>query len=645
MPSGSGTLISLEQTVARIGSGTLITLQQEVQAKVSGSGSLITLVQAVKNSGSGRLISLEQTVKSVAEPVKRFDVILTIGGKEIEHKYLTGDASTTRREGDASLMNVVLDPDAGLQDLSFYHGKDITLDVIKDNKVTRVYTGTVDIPEVNIINELITLRCSNVRKELDNALPASLVEGIGFYTSALFSESEDQAEELSKRLETVEACLDYDAYLIPHYTEWAPKASADFVIDDADIYLRTPKYVVAGRGRIVNRVDVDLEYQYQRLRHRERNFEFDSGLSACEYDAWGLPPTVQMLRSAIEGAGWAFTELNTVGLDPGGAYGCYGSTVYYSPKSGTTEIQVKKDSDGNVVTDSNGNPQYESVSRQSVDSTNLYATSATWKAATRFSQNVSEKITLSIQAPQSIGQYGEVSANESFGVRSEFDDEDFSNFDSYTPPPEHFTVSSNGDYIYDADNENGAKAEFSKLVYAAIYKAIAKIRGSHRDNYVIIQVPLWPEIDLRHTIESTAGRIKFKGKVRQVSHHFNFGKKRTAYTELEIALSQANGSQAAGSISVSRPTVDDATGHVTDIKYGTHTIPLNGEQDPLWTGYILKQLANISSLAPIGFKTPVAMIVDTPDIDDASREDKEVTKSQTENINIRNDLLEIMFNG
>ena len=644
MPTDSGVIVSIEQNVVRRDSGVIVSIEQEVIHKRRDGGVIVSIEQSVHATDGGLICEIEQSVRDVAAPVKEWDAILTVGGKEIEHKHIAEEIHVQRRESDAALMTVVLYPDTGLQDLTFYQGKTITLDIIKDGKVTRIYTGKVDIPEVSIIDEKITLRCTNVRKELDNALSASYVDGIGYYSSHLFSESEDQAEELSKRLETVEYSLDYDPYLKPHYTPWKPKATADFTIDDADIYLRDPKVFVTSRGRIINRVDVDLEYQYQRLRQRERNFEFDSSLSACEYDAWGLPPTVQMLRTAIDVAGWAFTDLVTVGLDPGGLYNCYGSTIYYSPIKRTAELQQKKDENNNVVKDSNGNPVYEQTSRSSKDSTNLYATSAEWKAATRFSQNISERITLSIQAPQSIDQYGEVIASESFGIRSEYDDEDFSNFNSYSPPPEGFTQSANEDYVYDADNEGGSKAAFSKLVYAAIYKALAKIRGSHRDNYVNIQVPLWPEIDLRHTLEATGGRIKFKGKVREVNHYIDVVEKE-AYTELEIALSQSKGSQPAANIVVSRPPVSDAGGYVTDVKFGTHTIPLNGEQDPSWTGYIFQQLASISSLAPIGFKTPVAMIVDTPDIDEASRMDKEVTKTQTEEINIRNDLLEITFNG
>lgn len=644
MPTDSGVIVSIEQNVVNRDSGVIASIEQDVQLKQRDSGVIVSVEQNVRATDGGIICEIEQSVRDVSEPVKEWDAILTIGGKEIDHKYITGQIHVQSRESDAALMTVTLQPDLGLQDLTFYQGKLITLDIIKDGKVSRIYSGKVDIPEVDIIDERITLRCTNTRKELDNALPASLVDGIGHYSSALFSESDDQADELSKRLETVEACLDYDPYLKPHFTYWQPKTTPDFTIDDANIYLRDPKVFVTSRGRIVNRVDIDLDYQYQRLRHRERNFQFDSELTACEYDAWGLPPSVQMLRQAIEGAGWPFTELQTVGLDPGGSYNCYGSTVYYSPISRQAELQEKKDADGNVVKDSNGNPVYEQVSRETTNYTDVYATSATWKAATRFSQNINERVSLSIQAPQSIAQYGEVKVSESFGVRSEFDDEDFANFSSYSPPPSDFTLSANGDYIKDADSENGARSQWNQLLGGVVHKALAKIRGSHRDNYVNIQVPVWPEIDLRHTVEATGGRIKFKGKVREISHYIDVVEKE-AYTELEIALSRSIGTASPANISITRPTVEDATNYVTTIKYGTHTIPLNGTQNPNWTGYILKQKANVSSLSPIGLKTPVAMVVDTPDIDDASRNDKEVITTQIEEINIRNDLLEITFNG
>lgn len=642
----TGLLLQYGQTVGNIEAGALLSFEQNVALRNTESGTLLSFLQAVQHSETSTLLSFSQSVRNSVLPAPEFDFELNIGNFVIPHNQLCGELTITREEESAALLSVTLKPIIGVQDLTYYQGKPITLDVIKSNgSVHRIYTGRVDIPEIDLLGERIALRCSNNRKELLNELDPTFVGSIGAFSEAVYGEPEDQADEVEKRLETVEASLDFTPLLIPIITSWQPKDTPDFILDDAGIYRRKPSVEVAARGRIVNKVDINLEYQYQRLRHRERDFEFDSGLSACYYSAWGLPPKVQMLRAAIEGAGWHYTNLQTVGVDPAGKYNCSGSTLYWTPISRTADYRESKDSDGNVITDPNGNPIIESYNETQTDVTNVYANSASWKAAQRFTQNVSEKITVTIESPQSIAQYGEVSKNYRFGVESVYENEDeFTDIESYLPPPSDFTQSENGDWVLNADNEGDSDQQWRDMVQCAARKAIAEIRKSHRSNKVVLQVPFWPEVDLRHTIETTAGRIKCKGKVSRIEHYIDL-RDRFHYTQIELSLSRVEGTAPAdGVLTVVRPTVTDKAEIIQTIKLKTHDIPINGEQDPDWNGYIFQVLAN-PGLTPYGLKTPVAMIVDTPDIDEESRDTKEVNAEQTEQIDIRNDPLTVEFYG
>lgn len=645
----ASSLAAFEQVIQIAGGGVIAQFEQTIHLRGTGGGIVAQFEQNVSVQGGGTVAAFEQTIIDAFNLQLQslgWDLVLSIGGVQIPANRIMGDLSVTRHEGDASLMNVTLKPLPGVQDITFYQGKSVTLDVATAaDGVHRIYSGKVDIPEIDLVNERYILQCTNTRKELNNSLSRTFVEGVGWYSEAVFSESEDQDEELQKRLETVEASLDYDGYNTPHLTDWEPKAAPDYVLGDSDIYRRTPDVKVTSRGRIVNRIDVELGFNYQRLRHRERNFSFDSDLSACLYDAWGLPPTVEMLRGAVDSSGWYLRpdSLETVGLDPSGVYRCFGVDVIWSTKSGNVSVQIKKDDDGNVVTDSFGNPQYEITSRTQTDIQNVYANSATWKAAKRWSQNISERITVSVQSPQSIAQYGEVIKRNSFGVESTYEESKFADIEAYESIPEEFTQTANGDWVYDADNEGTAYRDWRDMVQTAVRRAVVEIRKTHRDNTVTLQLPLRPEFDLRHTIEITATKLRCKGKIKSLQHSFNI-KDRFASTEIVVALSRAAGSPPAdGSLVVVRPAITDPAVTPGTIRFGTHDIPLNGEQDLEWNGYIFKVLADPSTLAPIGFKNPVSLIIDTPDIEDESRDTREVNAFPTEQIGIRNDLLEVEF--
>ncbi len=641
----SGQIATINQTVGFVGSGQIASIEQDVTLRSTGFGELVSITQSVESVASGEISAIVQRVR--AEAVQDFDIELIVGGQVIPHNLIHGDILVTHEEGDARLMDVTILPAYGDQDLTAYQGKTVSFDVTTSSGTSRIYTGKVDIPEFDLINGKTTLRCTNVRQELNNSLSDSFIDDIGYWSENVFSEPEDNHQEIEQRLETVQASLDYDGYNTPRFTQWMPKSTPDYTLTDSDILYRDPKVTIANRGRVINKVDIELEFQYQRLRHRERDFDFDTGLSACDYSSKGLPPKKEMLRSSIEGAGWSYTDLVIEDIDPSGLYfcqkgDCSGTTkLAHSTKVFDYTVQDKTDGFGNAVTDSNGNVIQEGVLSGYTDYGALYAQSATWTAATRFSQNVSEKNTVSVSAPQSITQYGEVKKDTSFGVVSEYDASEWEDFNNYAPPPSYTSQSANGDYVYNADNQEGARSNLTNATETSVNRAISQIVDSHRENRVFVTVGIMPVLDLHHTVYINTNRVRSKGKVYSIRHKINVSGNREAVTEIELALSRAQGTGPGNSTwTVNRPAVTDSNNMPDDIVLGTNTIPIGGEQDPNWTGYIFKQLAKYQC---VDLRTPVAMIVDTPAIEDESRDTKEVAGSTNIEIDIRNDLLEVTY--
>jgi hypothetical protein len=364
------------------------------------------------------------------------------------------------------------------------------------------------------------------------------------------------------------------------------------------------------------------------------------------YDVWGLPPTNIDLKQAIDSAGWPYSNYEFTGLDPAGRYTVNGVSYYWSPvtRNGDIVATQKTDADGNPVVDQNGDPVYD-YSRDGetvVDHTNLYAQSASWVASKRWSQNITETIECTLQAPQSINQYGEVSSEVSYGTADEYDALDWENYIAHANPPSSATQTANGDYVIKKTTDINA---FNNMVLTGLNREKTKIIKGHRDNRVNFETPAWPDVELYHTIKTTADKVTAKGKVTEITHTFDTVDL-FASTEIELSLSQSIGSTSNDDIVIpSRPSLVDSANTPSTIKLGPHTIPLGGTQDPDWAGYIFQEKSKPGGTFTLGLKTPVAMIVDTPAIDDESRDTKELSASKTYNIAIRNDLLQVTFDG
>ena len=653
------------QVVARSAVGSLIEIEQAVEFAATGSGALINIEQLVNTTGAGSLAEVEQKVRNSNQAIVRpWELSLSIAGFEIPESQIVGNIEVTRTENESALMIVTLKPPVGLQDLNFYEGKLITLDVFKTatGKTTRVYRGRIDIPECDLLLGTITLRCSNILKEITNTAGftysyngrVQTVADLGYYSADVFSEPKDQAEEVEQRLETVEASLDYAPNGRVYLADWEPKASPDFVLNSADVYRRNPSVEVASRGRVINKVKIDLQYQYQRLRHRERHYNWDmqnpitgGNWDLCDGAAWGIhPPQLELLRSAIGATGLAYkitstqdsTSFGGISNPPTLANGVYTySTFLNNCGAGNCTFSAYTDYFGITYSWTKGNP---------------YVTDANWTILKRFTQNIDETVTIELTAPQSVAQYGEVLREYTHGVRSEYDPEWFESLSSYSAAPAGFTQSPNGDFIFDADNQDGAGDRWNKLFTTTIKKAVAQMRNSHRANRVKIETDLRPDIDLQHTIQLSTNRVNCKGKVYQVRHVFNISE-RDAHTEIELAMSKAQGTPPAGFVLSSqdvRPAASDPANTPSTINIGTKLINYGQTADPAWAGYIMEESSfarykETVSLAKCWIHSIVGkgFIVDFPAIEDAARDDAELTKTTSEQVGIRDDLLTVTF--
>lgn len=634
---GSGLLVEFEQNIGIVASGNLIDIEQFVNLHITGSGTLVDIEQLVSSISSGTLVNIEQRQVLSDTRVNRagWDCTFTIAGVIVPNNMITGDITIDREESSASLMQISIIPQSGVQNLSTYIGKTVTLDVHTVDGTFRLYTGVIDIPEVDLINKKIRFRCTDRRSELINSQLANTVKNIGFFNDLVFQNVKDTAEELELRLSTTPQAVDFDAYGNYTLSSLFAKATPDFILDSSEVYYRNPSVELANRGQLVNKVNVNFGYRYQRLHHVKRDFVWDPPTNDDVF--LFLRNTMcfrDMVTQAVDAAGWPLQGLiNFTPIWPSGWYGNIGwSTVKVNYSYST-----KKDKDGNIIKDSKGNdvmfPQTDSY----VDFAPMYCMGASWSATTRFSQTISEDFTFSVTAPQSTAQYGVIERDESYSTEDDYDVSIWEDYSTYT----NLGLGSNSFNV----NADVNRANTSSAISTVLNKARTTILKSHRATRVNFSKFLWPQVDLKHTVEVDTNVVRAKGKVYSISHRLSISTGE-AISTISLALFQSQGSASDSSLVAPGRIADTVTYNNSTIYLGTHfsvgttanPAPSDKTINESWNGHITDgfKYPNGNSVSP-------QFIVDVPAIPSALRDNKDLSASQSYNVSIPDDDLEIIL--
>lgn len=715
--TGSGLLASFEQTVLILGTGSLASIEQSVSATGVGNVSLLNNIVGYK--GSGRItdfvqeivflevgqgqsvVSIAQTINATSgnenvvtfkqrvrdlnvEAYKPFTIEINVGNAPnivtMPDEWLTDDITITRSEDDAALMEFTLLLPEGQVSSDFLDGstnKDVEL-VYTDTEsgISEIlFTGKVDIPDIDLLRGTITYRCTDNRRANLNRLNANFADNIGFWSDEIFSEPTDLADEIESRLETVRASLNFNSKGLPEFTSWTPKTTADRVLSGNEIYRRKPSIELLSRARVVNTINLELEYQYQRIKQREQNYSWNYGASpaiaACEYGRLGWPPTKAAVIAAIEGTGWTYTDFQSTKRYCGYCPDTY-SNIPCGERTGAGYYDVY-DAAGNPVTDSSGKIKQEWSSGKFTDSTYKDVHAASWKMAKRYTQNISEKVSVTVRAQNSIDRYGQVSRTQKYGVNVEFDESIWENDDlAYLNPAAVPTTTgtitmgqlNNGEYYYDLNNYADAtgligSARWQNLYRTAIERAMTTIAKSHRDNTVSVEIPMniaigatdagrKPMIELSSTVElANNDWLACKGKVGAIRYTIDLVE-RDAYAEVDIKLSLSAGNgaynitfDAQGDRPQDRNTKSETLPATIYLDSVTH-IRQGEELNANHNGHIVMRTTEQHTNRYGG--TRYAFVVDAPCIASEYRDTAEYLNSVTKEYGVRVDPLTVSFN-
>jgi hypothetical protein len=644
-------LLQIEQQVAIKASGDLLQISQQVLLNTTTSGDLLQIEQKVNAVGSGDLLQLAQRVisgESHFYTVNGFEPIITIGGLSVDAADLIENIQTTFTENDnaTAKFTLRLDRVPGTYDLYSYQGKTVSIDIRTSSGTTRIFTGWVDLPRVNVLMERIEFNCVADRKDLLNDNVNK--NAVGRFSSVI-SGTQDKVNEIEERLLATAQSLDFDGDNNWSLTSWTPKASPDFTLSNSDIFRRQPEIVIERRNQIINKVNLNFKYGYTRSYHSTASFVWNhpynnQGICTFLKDYPDIP-TKDMVRSAIDGAGWQYNDalIGWTELPATGSYNCSGTTVLWSTTPITNYVtQARRDANGNTVTDANGNALAETVSLGVVDLNDVYTMGASWNASYRFNQNITEDYTITVESTQSQNRYGTKSRDLAFTYIDEFDASSWEQYNKHDNSIPSGAITNGSSYYLNRDSNS---TKFDNAIQTAIQRAKTLILAGHRDTVITFQRDFWKDIKLKHTVALPGTRwIVGKGKVFSYTHNID-ADGADHFTEVKLKTYRSTASETDTTITApARPS--------ETLQAPTFAIALQSHygQAPIeaWTGHI----GNIWTTERIGANTNFFRTtyqeefrVDTPKISNTYRNTRILSQTASYSVNIPQDNVNVISHG
>lgn len=270
------TSISVVQLVA-VAASTSISLVQEVGSQATSSNSLVQIVE-LHESGSASYniqqvvaakastsLELEQVAVSISSPPPFYDrngyePRIYLNGQRVEDDELHGNIEIIFQEDKAPQAKFTLIPPRGTQDIRGYRGKSVVIYIRNSSGTFKCFTGTVNEPDVAIIDQKVTLNCSLDIEQKVEALSRSFLNSVGLYNNKVFSKAKTKEQELRDRISTVAKTLDWLPNGNVQVDNIAPKSTADYTLGNSVVYRDSLDYKFSSRQRYINQVEITCKY-------------------------------------------------------------------------------------------------------------------------------------------------------------------------------------------------------------------------------------------------------------------------------------------------------------------------------------------------------------------------------------------------
>lgn len=679
-----GDLVTFSAIVAPIYDDNLITFQSIVSTQVLYDGDLITF-QAVTYSGyEGDLVRFGALVEVAAERdfIDRtgWDTYLSIDGVPVPRNQITGTHNVGREQGEAAQAYFELFPPRGPIDLDYYEGKSIVCDIATyADGIQRIYTGRITSVELDLMARRLKLKCTDDRRSQINNTMAAIMPSIGYWSENVFGAPEDLAAELEFRLQTVPFTVNFDRYGTPKIAPYFSADLADFEFTEDNCRRDSgmdPIVTIQPRAKIENTVKITYDYNYSRMFHAERswNWEAPYNNSECDFLMNGYSVAQRsVIEAAIQAAGWPLKgQVTYIPVLKAGWYTCGGFPVGWATASTQTinvplttthienavpgaEIPVPVLVTEPVLDDA-GQPIYQIATVSAQDLAADLCFGASWQASYQWAQNITEQQIITVSAPNEVAKFTAIISEESASVDSTFDTASWENYPTHRNAPQGITTIPPQPSVNYYWNETNGLGTYSQDIKVLLNKAKTKLLSNYRDNHIIFNTFISPQVDLHQTIqvdfESPYGHIiRGKGRVYSIVHTFspgNHGEANKCNTKIDIQLFRSSDSGTTPTALTLPPRPTEAVtvsgpGFNLDSHYG---LPVQ----PEWTGHIgnkaTRELLSytVDGQQAVNYtrtKFPEMFVVDTPAIPEANRTNKTLPAESSYAVQIPNDYLEI----
>lgn len=525
----------------------LLTLHQDVLLyEETSPDDLLLFDQQTVTEASGDILELRQFVDP--DPITHldqfgFNLFLYINNLRIDNDQILENVSVTHSESKATTARFVLKTD-NIEVLDQV-GVKIRIEAQTQRGIYPIFNGICDVPELDIINDRMTYNCVQLREEIiKNKLNLSR---IGSYNKILFGDDLTFEKELQERLTTTNKTIDLDNNDNIHITDLTPSQNYRYTITDSDVYYRNPTFSLISRAKLVNKATVQLNYSYTSLRIEKSLFEV-KGHSFCDVNKSNGKKAfmnVQNLRSTIKGlSGWKhYGDINFTYLPKAGWYDCGQGRFGWKPWSGSnTQVRTRLDSNGKPIQedydtgnkDANGNPIYAKRDKTYAQPTTItnwrfaQATKASFRAAYRYSKQITEEQKIIVSNPESISKYALVESGNTY----------------------NFTVeNTNENENYKSNINVGVdKREYGRALNLAYRIASNMIIQSHRVNNLTYETFLAPHLTTRDTIRANLTKVKGLFKITSIVHRINISTREASTSVI------ASGSLGTSSVNTTKPS-------------------------------------------------------------------------------------------
>lgn len=460
MPAGDICIIS--QLVGKVQIGDIIALEQNVSLQLSYVGNICYIVNEVINTQVGNICSIANYVYNPATPDffarNGWRPDIWVGNVLITDDMLLGELIIHKAEAEANLAEFTI---YTTNPVSFLDNVDngsapVIINYNNGSTVYRLFTGIVDMPEIDLINRRVKLKCSNDRDKLVESNMQPYLADVGSYSPEVQGSLSivsnlapprqgTVSQELAYRLQTTPSSVDFDSYNNININSWYAKDVADYQLTADSVYYRKPSVQWQQRSNVINSHQIYFTYQYTRLYHYDRPFSWTSpyltDAAAFHADAPSLP-TISMIQSAITTANWKKTSDGHYTAESLYVGTAFGSLTGTTPNEAQVSFPLIDDN-GDFVLDASGNQLYSPTGNAaqatgvlpSATTESTKVLSATWNAAIQFSQFISQNYTFYVNATQSMAQNGTL---QSYTTASMTDSYDASAWEAYkytTPLP------------------------------------------------------------------------------------------------------------------------------------------------------------------------------------------------------------------